>query len=110
MPFPSPGDLPDPGIKPVSPALGGRFFTPEPLNTVLVLIICCLLCATWSVQTGGHETSIPQGLQAVGRDQTGSGHLQPGGSGKLPVRGRRGLGQGGGGGLHRMGASACVFS
>ena len=24
--FPSPGDLPNPGIKPVSPALAGRFF------------------------------------------------------------------------------------
>ena len=30
LPFPSPGDLPDPGIKPVSPALSGRFFTAEP--------------------------------------------------------------------------------
>ena len=33
LPFPPPGDLPDPGIKPsspVSPALPGRFFTPEP--------------------------------------------------------------------------------
>ena len=31
--FPSPGDLPDPGIEPsslVSPALGGGFFTTEP--------------------------------------------------------------------------------
>ena len=28
--FPSPGDVPDPGIKPVSPALAGRFFTTEP--------------------------------------------------------------------------------
>ena len=30
LPFPSPGDLPDPGIKPVSlmsPALAGMFFT-----------------------------------------------------------------------------------
>ena len=27
MPFPSPGDLPDPGIKPTSPALAGGFFT-----------------------------------------------------------------------------------
>ena len=27
--FSSPGDLPIPGIKPVSPALAGRFFTPE---------------------------------------------------------------------------------
>ena len=30
LPFPSPGDLPDRGIKPVSPALAGRFFTGEP--------------------------------------------------------------------------------
>ena len=27
LPFPSPGDLPDPGIKPVSPALACGFFT-----------------------------------------------------------------------------------
>ena len=27
LPFPSPGDLPDPGIEPVSPALQARFFT-----------------------------------------------------------------------------------
>ena len=30
FPFPAPGDLPDPGIKPVSPALAGGFFTTEP--------------------------------------------------------------------------------
>ena len=30
LPFPSPGDFPDPGIEPVSPALAGRFFTTEP--------------------------------------------------------------------------------
>ena len=30
LPFPSPGDLPDPGIKPESPALAGGFFTTEP--------------------------------------------------------------------------------
>ena len=28
--FPSPGDLPGPGIKPVSPGLAGGFFTTEP--------------------------------------------------------------------------------
>ena len=28
--FPSPGNLADPGIKPSSPALVGRFFTAEP--------------------------------------------------------------------------------
>ena len=28
--FPSPGDLPSPGIKPASPALAGKFFTTAP--------------------------------------------------------------------------------
>jgi len=30
LPFPSPVDLPDPGIKPMSPALVGGFFTTKP--------------------------------------------------------------------------------
>ena len=30
FPFPSPGDLPDSGTEPVSPALAGRFFTTKP--------------------------------------------------------------------------------
>ena len=30
LPFPSPGDPPNPGIEPASPALAGRFFTTEP--------------------------------------------------------------------------------
>ena len=30
LPFPPPGDLPDPGIEPMSAALAGRFFTTEP--------------------------------------------------------------------------------
>ena len=30
LPFPSPGDLPDPGTIPASPALAGGFFTAEP--------------------------------------------------------------------------------
>ena len=30
VPFPSPGDLPDPGIEPVSPALAGKLLTIEP--------------------------------------------------------------------------------
>ena len=30
LPFPSPGDFPNPGIKPVSPALASGFFTTEP--------------------------------------------------------------------------------
>ena len=40
LPFPSPGDLPNPGIKPASPALAGGFFTTEPpgkCQTVLLM-------------------------------------------------------------------------
>ena len=33
LPFPPPGDLPYPGIKPASPELSGRFLTTEPLGT-----------------------------------------------------------------------------
>ena len=39
LPFPTPGDLPDPGIKPmslVSPALAGGFFTTVPLGKPLL--------------------------------------------------------------------------
>ena len=35
LPFPSPGDLPKLGIEPMSPALGGGFFTTEPLEKPL---------------------------------------------------------------------------
>ena len=45
LPFPTPGDLPNPGIKPVSPvspALAGRFFTGRPPELMLSnhLILC----------------------------------------------------------------------
>ena len=30
LPFPPPGDLPNPGIKPTSPALAGGFFVSDP--------------------------------------------------------------------------------
>ena len=30
VPFPPPGDLPNPGMVPVSPALAGRFFSTDP--------------------------------------------------------------------------------
>ena len=36
--FPSPGDLPDPGIKPVSPALAGGFFTIEPPGNPIIVL------------------------------------------------------------------------
>ena len=36
LPFPSSGNLPDPGIEPASPSLAGRFFTTEPSGKALM--------------------------------------------------------------------------
>ena len=36
-PFPSPGDLSHPGIKPASPALAGGFFTTKPPGKPMIL-------------------------------------------------------------------------
>ena len=33
LPFPSLGDLPDPGIEPMSPSLAGGYFTAEPAGS-----------------------------------------------------------------------------
>ena len=53
LPCPSPGDLPGPGIEPVSlisPALAGRFFTTRLPGKLLLLLLCRFsrvrLCAT----------------------------------------------------------------
>ena len=47
LPFPSPGDLPDPGIKPASSALAGRSFTTEPPGKPFSLVL----------PTASHSTS-----------------------------------------------------
>ena len=41
LPFPSPGDLPDPETEPVCPALAGRFFTAESSGKLHVLVSSC---------------------------------------------------------------------
>ena len=43
LPFTSPGDLPDSGIKPKSPALAGRFFTTEPPGKLVTRYILTLI-------------------------------------------------------------------
>ena len=45
LPFPSPGDLPDPGIEPVFPALASGFFTTEPPAGEVPLSLIMLLNA-----------------------------------------------------------------
>ena len=45
LPFPTPGDLPNPGIKPTSPkspALAGGFFTTVPLGNREVRFTACI--------------------------------------------------------------------
>ena len=39
LPLPSPGNLPDPRIKPVSPALAGGFFTPNHLGSLCLFVV-----------------------------------------------------------------------
>ena len=39
LPFPSPGDLPNPGIEPVSPAFAGRFLTIEPPGKTFLTLV-----------------------------------------------------------------------
>ena len=38
LPFPTPGDLPNPGIEPASPKVAGKFFTTEPPGSTMVLL------------------------------------------------------------------------
>ena len=42
LPFPTAGDLPDPGIEPESPALAGGFFTSVPPGTHTNIILYIL--------------------------------------------------------------------
>ena len=42
LPFPSPGDLSDPGIEPKSPALAGLFYTTEPPGNHRFKINCTI--------------------------------------------------------------------
>ena len=42
--FPSPGDLPNPGVKAKSPALAGGFFTAEPPGKPSPLHMCVCTC------------------------------------------------------------------
>ena len=40
LPFPPPGDLPDPGIEPAAPALAGGVFTTEPPRKLRINMEC----------------------------------------------------------------------
>ena len=44
LPFPSPGDLPNPGIKPGSPALQADVLPSEPPGKPIYMYICIYIC------------------------------------------------------------------
>ena len=48
LPFPIPGDLPDPGIEPVSPAVAGGFFTTKPPRKLHLRVLLLLLLSHFS--------------------------------------------------------------
>ena len=59
LPFPSPGDLPDPRIEPVSPALEADALTFEPPGKHLVSKSCPILSDPIHCSTPGTATSLP---------------------------------------------------
>ena len=71
LPFPLPGDLPNPGIKPASPALAGRFFTTEPAGKPTVLYRMVNKGKAFSGPTFS-STQEWLGAQALGSDSVGS--------------------------------------
>ena len=81
LPFPPPGHLPNPKIKPVSHELAGRFFTPEPPGKPFSLFIALLLnsgLAAHCLNTNTLQTSVGRkGKVALFR------RLATGGEGRL---------------------------
>ena len=64
LPFPPPGDLPDPGIKPVSPALAGEFFTTGKLYHLgnLAIVIVNFMCQLYLFSVPGYLSNTNLGL------------------------------------------------
>ena len=75
--FPSPGDFSDRGIKPVSPALAGRFFTTEPpgkpcvcifkLNGFFLAVLGLCGCTGFSLvaESRSYSLAVVHGLAAL---------------------------------------------
>ena len=57
LPFPSPGDLPDPGIKPRSPTLEADALTSQPPGVVPHLIQCIYTAGLPSVECKSYNSN-----------------------------------------------------
>ena len=60
LPFPSPGDLPNPGIEPTSPALQADTLTSEPPGEPLKIVKLCCTTETYNLPKYCVST-VPQG-------------------------------------------------
>ena len=74
LPFPPPGDLPNPGLEPASPALAGGFFTTVPLgksSQVLVdmnlgdTVQSVTVCNQVSLETGRLQPPLPRSTGSI---------------------------------------------
>ena len=76
LPFPSPGDLPDPGIKPTSPCIAGGFPTTEPPGKPISIRCHSLLLQRAAVET---SPAWPAGISKprVCTDTQNSGEAAP---------------------------------
>ena len=66
LPFPSPGDLPNPGIEPGSPALQADSSTPEPLNLPRSFIFIYFFRLHWVFFAAGAFSSCGEQGNSVG--------------------------------------------
>ena len=69
LPFPSPGDRPNPEIEPISLALAGRFLTTEPPGKPLCTL-CVLAAHTQLKLITHHQIAIPCACKHVWREDT----------------------------------------
>ena len=58
VPFPSSGDLPNPGIEPSSPALAGRFFTQWATRETLFPSLCIETCSHEQIRSLGYSEKL----------------------------------------------------
>ena len=65
MPFPSRGDLPNPGIKPTFSALAGRFFTTGAPGKVRLQVLRNSCILVMRITSRGHPTQLVQGEQTL---------------------------------------------
>ena len=83
LPFPSPGDLPDPGIEPASPALQGDSFTVWAVRESLYVLMCYwfspLASKYWSASWSGcrNGESKMRGVSKVSPSQVAKVKVKP---------------------------------